>query len=211
MPSLTSFGRMLALAALVAPVIACGDDDDLTGVNITANVRVVIDDDPSRETPPAPGPRAQPAAGPFTGTFAGTARVQLSAGGGEWVDVGGPAGVSLAVQTGDSASFGGTATIPAATYNRARLILRGSQLRLRGNVGGVVLTDALLNVEGTEVTIERQITPLTISAATNARIAFDLNIEEWLTAANAASRVITTAQVEAAVEAAAATTATPTG
>lgn len=211
MPSFTSFGRMLALAALVAPVIACGDDDDLTGVNITANVRVVIDDDPSRETPPAPGPRDEPEAGPFGGTYAGTARVQLSAGGGEWIDVGGPTGVNLAVQTGDSASFGGTVTLPAATYNRARLILRGSQLRLHGNVLGVVLTDALLNVEGTEVTIERQIAPVTISAATNARIAFDLNTEGWLTTANAASRVITTAQVEAAVEGAAATTSTPTG
>ncbi len=206
---LSLLGRTLALAAIVSPLVACGDDDDLTGVNVTANVRVVIDDNPSRETPPpASTTETPPNAGPYNGTFAGTARVQLSEDGTRWIDVGGPTGVTLGVQSGDSATFGGSVTIPAATYNRARLILRGSQLRLHGNVLGVVLTDALVNVEDTEVTIERQISPITISAATNARLAFDLNTQAWLTAANATSRVIDGEQVESSVQASASLTTT---
>lgn len=201
MPRLSLLGRTLALAALVSPLVACGDDDDLTGVNVTANVRVVIDDNPSREAPPATGTAQTPPNGPYSGTFAGTARVQLSADGARWIDVGGPSGVTLGVQSGDSAAFGGSVTIPAATYNRVRLILRGSQLRLHGNVQGVALTDALVNVENSEVTIERQISPITISAATNARLAFDLNTQTWLTAANATSRVIAGTQVESGVQA----------
>lgn len=196
-------GRLSRSAVLVPVLLAalgCGGDA-ATGVNVNTTVRVVLDDNPSRSTPPVSGVQAPPAPGPFTGSFVSTARVAISADGETWHDVTGTLAVTVPLQNGDSARVSNVVSVPAATYSRVRLTLRGASLTLSGDTPAGTVTNRTLDVTDAEVVLIREIPAITLSANTSARIAFDLNTEGWLTPGGVSSNTVSPLLVRDAVKA----------
>jgi hypothetical protein len=196
-------GRLRRSAALVPVLMAalgCGGDT-VTGVNVNTTVRVVLDDNPSRSTPPVSGVQAPPAPGPYTGGLVSTARVAISADGETWHDVTGTLAVTVPLQNGDSAHVSNVVSVPAATYSRVRLTLRGASLTLSGATPAGTVTNRTLDVTDADVVLIREIPAITLSASTSARIAFDLNTEGWLTTAGVSSNTVSPSLVKDAVRA----------
>lgn len=190
-------GFVLLLAGSMA---ACGGDS-VTGVSINASIRVVLDDNPARTTPPVSGAQTSPEPGPYSGMFVSTARVAISSDGESWHDVSGTRAITVPLQTGDSAAVSNVVSVPAATYSRVRLTLRGASLTVTGSPPGGSVTNRTLDVTESEVIVFRDIPAITLSANTGARIAFDLNTEGWLTAAGVSAGQVAPVLVRDAVQA----------
>jgi len=188
------------LLLLLGSAAACGGDS-VTGVSINATVRVVLDDNPSRTTPPVSGVQLAPEPGPYNGVFVTTARVAVSSDGDSWHDVSGTRAITVPLQAGDSAGVENVVSLPAATYSKVRLTLRGASLTVTGSPPGGSVTNRTLDVTDTEVVLIRDIPAITLSANTGARIAFDLNTEGWLTAAGVSAGTVAPTLVRDAVQA----------
>lgn len=196
------FGRRALFSVIALSVLTACGSDGITGVSINATVRVVIDDNPSRTTPPVGGVQETPEPGPFTGNMAATVRIAISSDGDSWHDVMGTTAAMVPLQTGDSVSVTNTVYIPAATYSTVRITLRAASLAgLMGTTPGGAASNKTLDVAGQEVVIFRTIPAITISEQTGARISIDINSESWIDAAGLTSGVIPQTKVESAVRA----------
>jgi len=186
---------------LLMPLLASCGGDDITGVTVNATLRVVLDDNPSRTTPPVSGTQQAPPPGDYTGTLATTTRVAVSSDGESWHELIGTQALNIPLQVGDSAVVERTVSLPAATYSQVRLTLRGASMTVTGDVPGGSVSNRPLDISELEVVIVRPIPAITVSANTSARVAFDLNTENWLTSANVTSGTIAGSQLQAAIQA----------
>ncbi len=169
-----------ALAASVVAATACGDgvDPDVTGI-----VDVVVHDNTS--------------GGAFTGTAAGNFHASIRTTGGTWVDVGTPNGITVALQSSapTATTVHGPTSVPAGTYDRVRLTLSGVTFTVLAG-GTIEMTtlgaDASAVAAGSaDLQLEENVPDFTVStAAGQASISFDLNVEDWFSDAMLTAQVI---------------------
>lgn len=129
--------------------------------------------------------------GEYSGRLSSSAKVEISADGVTWVELGSPAAVLVTLQSHvEETTVHTRASVPVGTYSRVRLTLSGAEAEIEAGavVGGVTLTSAVaIRVGGSdgEVVIEKEVEPFTVKADTHVRVLFDLNTEEWVTSENA--------------------------
>ncbi len=181
-----------ALAASVVAATACGDgvDPDVTGI-----VDVMVHDNTS--------------GGAFTGTAAGNFHASIRSTGGTWVDVGTPNGITIELESTapTSTTVHGPTSVAAATYDRVRLTLSGVTFTVLAG-GTIEMTtlgaDAFAVAAGSaDLQLEMGVPDFTVStAAGQASVSFDLNVEEWLTNAMLLSQVIVDGDISGELSAA---------
>lgn len=140
----------------------------------------------------------------MSGSMSGNAKVQVSADGSTWVDLGSPKDVTMQLHTtGNTTSLHSEATVETGTYTRVRLVLEDASATLdAGSTIGTTLLDASVNLSiggsSGRVVIEKQVDPVTVSAGSHATLAFDLNSAAWITEENVSARSVSEAEVRSA-------------
>ena len=198
---------LAAAAALLIPVLGCGDDEDGgTGPDTMASFQAVVTDDGGTAggAIAARGPEARgsvSSAADIQGSFSGEAMVQVSADGQTWVDLGSMQSVEVALQTGEEATVHASAEVPARTYTRVRLVMRSAEATvLAGSTidAGPISADVTVDVAGgSEFTVEKQVS-VNANAGATTTLVFDLNSEAWLNQAAVDARSAAAAQVSSA-------------
>lgn len=197
--------RHLALAlTLPVALLACGDDDP-TGLEGSGTVTAEVHDDPGASQASQAGTAPAAAQSAASGTMSGSAQAFIFSETQGWVAVGSASSTSLAMQSAGTAAVG-SATVGADSYTRVRLVLDGfnAQVDAGSALGGVTL-DASVSItmggaDGT-VTIEKEITPFTVSTDASANVSFDLNSEMWVDQESAESGSATDAEIQSATTA----------
>lgn len=206
-----SGSTLLPGVLLIFGLAGCGDDS--TGPE-TGRAEAFVGDDPGSAATMAllagePADGSSGASLTFTGTAAGDFQASVSADGNTWIDLGSPNGITVQLQSsGKGTTVHGAQTVPAATYARARLILRDVEITVNAGsqVDGVTLeTDAKLDLAlDEELVLEREVGPVTATVDSGIEVLFDLNAEAWLTAEAVTTGTLSESQVAASVTAAAA-------
>jgi len=151
-----------------------------------------------------PPPAGSPA---VNGTLAGNVFVSLSADGSEWVDLGSPNGITVALQSaGAGTTVHGEQDAPAGSYNRVRLVFDGVVARLLAGstIGGASLAnDTNLPLGGSDGRVEI-IVPVpafevTSDPAVQRTVLFDLRSSLWITPAAVQAGSIGDAALQGAV------------
>lgn len=179
LPAVAAFG--LALSAT-----ACDPDDgNGTGPGEQGTVQAVVTDDPGAAGASVTGIRGSLASGSadVTGAFSGDAKVEVSADGQTWIELGQMQSVDVALQAADEATIHASASVPARTFTRVRLVVRNAEATvLAGSTidAGPIGADITLQVAGGgEFTVEKAVT-LDVSADSETTLVFDLNSESWI-------------------------------
>lgn len=199
------------LAALAIPAAMAACDDDATGPTVTGTVSAEMHDQvgavSAANAITTPNGTTSPAmASSFSGTASGNAQVSIYSEAEGWIDLGAPADITLDLQGSDRTTLYGSASVPAGSYTRVRLVLEGfdAQLAAGAVVGGLTLSaGASIVVGGTDgrVEIEKTVTPFTVTAESSTTIGFDLNSEAWITEESAQAQSAGDAEVQSATEA----------
>lgn len=191
-----------AAAAIVLPALVACDAESTTGVGTAATMSAAtISDNPSSATSTGPGGTSTATYG---GTLTGNVQAQISTDGQAWVSLGEPRSVSLTLASAtDAVTLSASASVPVGTYAYARLVFTsGAQASLTGTIGGSSVNGTVVSLGGGQMVIQKQIQPVTLGAGTNARLAWDLNSETWLTSTALQSRTAAAAAVQSAAWAA---------
>lgn len=197
------YTTIAAVLALMGVTTACSDNDLVEAESGSASA-VITDDATSQGAFRSDeGSAYQTAsAGTFSGSLTTDAKVEISADGEAWIDLGSPARVTVDLQSsGDETTVHSNVVVPATTYTRVRLTLSGGQANIDAGalLGGVTFNSALsIQVGGSDnhVVIEKEVTPFTVTADTHARIIFDLNSEGWVDEENADDETADDQEVE---------------
>ncbi len=157
---------MLFCAGAAIALGGCGGDGidpDVTGI-----VDVVVHDNTGT--------------GDFTGTAAGNIHASIRSTGGTWVDVGTPNGITIALESTapTSTTVHGPTSVPAATYDRVRLTFSGVTFTIT-DVGTTFANTGSAELAGTaDLVLEVSVPDFVVStAAGQASVSFDLNVEDW--------------------------------
>ena len=169
---------MLFCAGAAIALGGCGGDGidpDVTGI-----VDVVVHDNTT-------------AAAAFTGTAAGNIHASIRSTGGTWVEVGTPNGITIALESTapTSTTVHGPSSVAAATYDRVRLTFSGVTFTVT-DVGTTFANTGSAELAGTaDLVLEVSVPDFVVStAAGQASVSFDLNVEDWLTNVMLLSQVI---------------------
>lgn len=186
-PRTTAYARTFALAGLLLATgaVACGDDTTGTAeARVTAEVH---DENPDAQTASLASLLPLQQSSSYEGTVSGEARVEVSADGETWTELGDASDVEVDLQaSGGGAVVHADASVPLESFTRARLVLDGADavLEAGSTVGGVTLearTTLTLGSSG-RVVVEAQLDEsLDASADADATVSFDLNSETWIT------------------------------
>ena len=160
----------LALIASVVASTACGDDaldPDVTGL-----VNVVVHDNT--------------AASALSGTAAGNIHASIRSTANEWVDVGTPNGITVALQSTAPTvtTVHGVTSAPAGTYDQVRLTFSRVTFTVTDVGQGTIVTNTgSAEAAGTtDLELEISVNDFTVSeSGGTASVSFDLNLEDWLT------------------------------
>ncbi len=164
----TLFGAAVAFAA-------CGDDP--LDPNVTGLVDAVASDSPA-------------GAAEFSGTAAGNFQASIRSTGDEWVDVGTPNGITVALQSTTPTSVHGSTSVAAGTYNRVCLTLSGVTFTVTTGGGGLN-TGSAVAAGSADLALEVSVPELTVSiSGGTASVSFDLSVEDWLTDAMLTAQVV---------------------
>jgi hypothetical protein len=185
-PRTVPYARTFALAGLLlfAGAVAC--DDETTG---TADARVtaeVHDENPDAQTASLASLLPLQQSSNYEGTVSGEARVEVSADGETWTELGDASDVDVDLQaSGGGAVVHADAAVPLDSFTWARLVLDGADavLEAGSTVSGVTLESETTVALGTgQVIVEAQLDEsLDAGAGTDATVSFDLNSEAWIT------------------------------
>lgn len=168
----------LVLVASTISAMACGDDP--LDPNVTGLVNAQVVD--------------SPAAGAFTGTAAGNMHVSIRSTGGEWVDLGTPNGITMALQTTTATTVHGPTSVPAGTYDQIRLTVSGIAFSV--DAGGTIesttlAADASATLAAAPLGLEISVPNFTVTEnGGTASVLFDFNVEVWLDLASLDAGVI---------------------
>lgn len=194
-----------ALTAVLPALTACGDDP--TGVGQGTVMASMHDDAAAGQQPamqaPQTGSSGQAA---YSGNASGSAQVEIYSEAQGWVALGAPADVTVELQSSDETTLYASATVPADTYTRVRLVLDGFAAHLdAGAVIGTVSFSAAVDVTmggaDAHVVIEKDVTPFTITASSSTAISFDMNTEVWMDEETAQAEEASDAEVQEATDA----------
>jgi hypothetical protein len=213
---MTRITAVCLLAGVSFLPLACGDSSGPgDGSGVTGTVQVFAKDNPnSMNAALVGGPSFDRQSGAnaasYDGSLSGEMSVAIQTQAGAWIDVGSPRSITMTAHSTDSTDVSGSATMPAGTYTKVRIIWRHAAAHLLAGsvIGGLTLSvDAVVDIGGPDsVVIEKTMTPFTVqasaSATTKTDIVFDLNSEVWLTEQNVQSRACSESSVDAAVTAA---------
>lgn len=196
-----------ALSLLMVPAALAACSDDATGPGGMGSVSAEIQDGTSASgVPSAAAPAPEPAAGSFAGTASGSAQVWIYSDAEGWIALGSPTNATLQMQSSDKTTVYGSASVPAGSYTRVRLVLDGfhANIAAGGILGGLTLTAGVsITMGGSDgrVEIEKSVTPFTVSAQSSTSIGFDLNSEAWVTEQSAQSKAAADAEIQSAASA----------
>ena len=193
--------RIAAVALLPFAFLAC--DEDSTGPDATASgsVSAVVHDGSGSSL------RANQAfARAFSGSAEGSAQVQVYSEARGWVALDSPSQTTVTLQSENTSTIHSSSRVDADTDTRVRLILDGfdANIAAGATIGGTLLDSAVsIRIGGSDgrVEVEKEITPFTVSAESEAMIVFDLNSEAWVDEESANSETTTDAEVESATTA----------
>lgn len=198
------FGTAVTLAALVPFVTGCSDDGT-TGPDDDGSVEAMVTDDPGSGSASISSRDArfsQSFAGStFQGEFQGQARVQISADGATWIDLGPAQNVSFTMQSSDDAVVNASATVPARSYTRVRLILSDADATVEAGstIGGITLdANVLVSVNGGSEFMVEKTASFTVTADSETTVLFDLNSESWIDETAVTTQTATSAAVQSA-------------
>lgn len=199
-------GSVLVVPMMCLTIAACSDGTGPGSGN--GRVQAVMHDNPGAAVvaaaPAASYSVAAAAASAFSGSMSAVTSVAIAAEGGAWIDLGAPRQISVNLQsTRDTAEVEGQASVPVGTYARVRVTMRqASTVVLSGSILGGVTVSGNISITmngGSDVVIEKEITPFRVEASTQTQISMDLNSEAWMTAETAQSRAVSKAQIESAM------------
>lgn len=186
------FLTVLTILSLPGLTIACTGDDPVDPGTGTASAAVT--DNAHAVDPMQVSDDVTPlilAHGVYSGRLSTSAKVEISANGAAWVELGSPEAILVTLQSHTEETTVHTRTsIPVGTYNRVRLTLTGAEVEIDAGavLDGATLSSAVgIAVGGSdgEVVIEKEVEPFTVKTSTHVRVLFDLNTEEWVTEENA--------------------------
>lgn len=186
-PRTTAYARTVALAGLLLAAGAVACDDDTTGTTEARVTAEVHDENPDAQTVSLASLLPLQQSSSYEGTVSGEARVEVSADGETWTELGDASDVEIDLQaSGGGAVVHADASVPLESYTRARLVLDGADavLAAGSTVGGITLeAETTLALGGTgQVIVEAQLDEsLDAGADTDATVSFDLNSEAWVT------------------------------
>lgn len=201
----TTFTRT-ALAGLVLAAGALACDDETTG---TADARVsasVHDQNPEAQEAALASLVPLQVSSDFTGTVSGDARVDVSADGETWVELGEASEVDVELQSSDEeTSLHTEVSAPLESFAMARLVLDGADAEIEAGstIGGTTLeTGVTISLGGPDqVVVEKQLgQTLVLNADSEATLTFDLNSEAWVTEENVDAGVVAESEIESATE-----------
>ena len=141
------------------------------------------------------------------GTVQGNIFASISTDGTDWVNLGSPNGITIALQTvGAATTVHGEQDAPADLYVRVRLVFSGVTVLLQSGstIGGVTLTsDATLQLGGSDGQVEVSVLlpafEVQNSDDIRTTITFDLRSHLWLTTAALQAGRVEDAALQAAV------------
>ena len=197
--------RVLTTLVIPATIAACGDDS--TGPGGMGTVSATMQDGsgasgaPAYSTSPASGPAT--AAGSFSGSASGSAQVYIYSDAEGWVALGSPTNATLQLQSSNTTTLYTSASVPAGSYTKVRLVLDGfnANIAAGGVLGGLTLgVGVTITAGGSDgyVEIEKTVTPFTVSAQSSASVDFDLNSEAWVTEQSAQSKTAADTEIQSA-------------
>ena len=179
------------LAVILIACAACSDSP--TGPIAQTRVEAHVQD--------SPGP------GTVAGTFAGNFSASVWDGD-EWVALGSPNGITVALQSGALTTVHGEQSVPAGSYSRVRLVLQDVTARVASgsSIGGTTLTsDRTITLGGSNQRVDLAISVSSFDVgddpAIRRRIVFDLRSAQWLTSNVVQSGVVDDAALQSAVTA----------
>ncbi|MEZ4455359.1 MAG: DUF4382 domain-containing protein [Gemmatimonadales bacterium] len=190
------------MAPLLAAAWLAGCDSDAVDPAENGQVSAVLTDAPAAAAAPMAA-----AADNIAGSLTGSATVEIATDTGDWISLGDPVAVDLALQANAAADALYTgASVPAGTYTRVRVTLSSAEATLLAGsvVGGIALGgDAFITVGGTDgrVAIEKTVPAFGVLAGANTAVTVDLNAESWLTVQAVTALVAGDAEVAAAAAA----------
>lgn len=188
----------MALSAVVLSTVGCGDTTRPEAVFMgTLNV-VVTDDGIDARGVDAPGPVG------FEGRLSADFRVSISPNGTDWVSLGVPAEIDLALQApGAALRLHPPVDVPAGTYPYLRITGGWGVARIEGgaDVGGRSFPDPVhLRVGENRLHIETRL-PKAIFVAPGGHMSveIDLNSERWISRDNLEAGTVPETDVETAL------------
>ena len=188
----------MALSAVVLSTVGCGDTTRPEAVFMgTLNV-VVTDDGIDARGVDAPGPVG------FEGRLSADFRVSISPNGTDWVSLGVPAEIDLALQApGAALRLHPPVDVPAGTYPYLRITGGWGVARIEGgaDVGGQTFPDPVhLRVGENRLRIETRL-PKAIFVAPGGHMSveIDLNSERWISRDNIEAGTVPETDVETAL------------
>lgn len=199
------FGRTVA-AALVAALVPLACEDDAIGTSQAGVTAVVEDENPDAQAAAFASLLPLQTAADYSGTLSGDTRVDVSADGETWVQLGDATQIELELQSaGDEVAVHSDVTVPLETFAFARLVLDGADVEIDpgSTIGGVTLeSSATLTIgSGTQVTVEQQLEQeLDLDVGSDATLTFDLNSETWVTQDNLDDMIVSEAELRSAVD-----------
>lgn len=188
--------------------LVLGACSDSTGPEGQARVTATISDAPGPATVAYysgdPGP--QPAAFSFSGQMQGSAQVFIYSEAHGWVSLGSPAAATLALQSSNATTVHGTASVPAGTYTRVRLVLDGTAAHIGAgaDLGGLILgAGVTITMGGSDgrIEIEKSVSTFRLLANTSVTLDFDLNSEAWVNQTTAQAQAVSDTEVASATQA----------
>lgn len=190
--------------ALLLPIaFAACDDDDPTGPDgSSGSVSAVMHDGSGASGMTA----ARAMSGAFSGSASGSAQVWIHSDAQGWIALGSPTNATVQMQSDSETMIHGSATVPAGSYTRVRLVMEGfaADIAAGAVLGGLTLDAAVtITMGGSDgrVEIEKTMTPFTVSASSTTKLAFDLNSEAWVDQQSAESRSAADARIQSATSA----------
>jgi hypothetical protein len=194
--------RILALVAVIAVASTACDESPTTPTARTLIDARIVDLSHAKLGTPVPVPFV-------TGTLSGNFVASIWDGS-QWVSLGSPNGISVALQiqtqVATPTTVHGEQSAPAGAYDRVRLDLQGvTATILRGSsFGGTTLSsDATFWLGGSDHQVELSVTVSRFSVEDDPSmirvILFELNSESWLTSSVAQSGQVEDAALQAAI------------
>lgn len=197
--------RLFTVAALstglaVLPLTGCSDDST-TGPDGGESGQMTAQ---MQDSPSGSGSRVALTSGSMSGSMSADAKVQVSADGNTWVDLGSPKSVNMELQSSGSATtVHSNATVNTGTYAHVRLVLENASATVNsGSTIGTTVLDASVNLSiggsSGRVVIEKQIDPVTVSAEGRSTLVFEMNSEAWITEDNVSARAVSESEIRSA-------------
>lgn len=202
--------RKTSLLLTLTLMLAAAGCDDTTGPEDRAMVSASMTDGGAAQyfvSPAATSGSSAPAqAAAASGNMSGSAQVAIYSEAHGWVSLDTPQNASLTLQSGNETTLATSASVPAGTYTRVRLMLNGFHVNLAAgsSLGGVILDGAVdITVGGADgyVEIEKEVSSFRLEANQSASVRFNLNSQAWVTQESAQAQSAADAAITAAATA----------